>query len=289
MKGYGLLVHNCINVLIANCSYYHSYFDLSEHYYKPYMQMYGGGVGIVYDTQYSNTGYTLELSHSNMTNCSSSEPSEIGGGGGISLQAKSRFGSVRVLLSHLVLSYNTKIGFDFIHSGAGLSAVMTDNGNVSLTITNCVFFHGYANYYYARISDTTGGMYFFVDTTRVVITIQNTDLVENEGFEASEIYFQSFNSHDSSLSILNSTITHTETESLNGVSIKGCCTRVIFNNTRMRLTKQIRTGVFVDGHFQGFGSSVYLQSFRMDNCIIDRSQSVKAILFVSSIAYLIKN
>ena len=137
---------------------------------------------------------------------------------------------------------------------------MIDNGDVSLTITNCLFFHGLAFYRGTSGIEGTGGMYFFVDNTRVVITIQNTDLVENEGDITSEISFQSFNSHDSSLSILNSTITHTETQSTNGVSIKGCCTRVIFNNTRMRLTKQIGSGVFVAGHFQGFGSSANLQS-----------------------------
>ena len=136
---------------------------------------------------------------------------------------------------------------------------MTGNGYVSLTIINCLFFHGHASYEFDDIGHTgpdktggTGGMYFFVDTIRVVITIENTDLVENEGFGTSEINFLSSNSRDSSLSILNSTITHTETPSTNGVSIKGCCTRVIFNNTRMRLTKQIGSGVFVGGHLQGF-------------------------------------
>ena len=150
--------------------------------------------------------------------------------------------------------------------------------NLSLTISNCLFFHGHA------IDQGTGGMHFLVDTTRVVITIENTELVENEGHEASEIYFHSSNSHDSSLSILNSTITHTETPSLNGVSIWGCCTRVIFNNTRMRLTKQIGSGVIVEGN-----SINIMQSLIMDNCIIERSQSGIALLHVSGIAYLINN
>ena len=66
MTGYGLYVLNCDNVIITNCSYYHSALCDSSQY------QYGGGVGIVYDThQYSNTGYTLELSHSNMTKCCS--------------------------------------------------------------------------------------------------------------------------------------------------------------------------------------------------------------------------
>ena len=99
MTGCGLFVRNCINVLITNCSYYHNFYR-DRH-------MHGNGVGIVYDTQYSNTGYTLELSHSNMTNCS--------GGGGISFMLENS--SVRVLLSHLVLSYN-EVFDSFIHSGS---------------------------------------------------------------------------------------------------------------------------------------------------------------------------
>ena len=265
MTGNGLFVNNSDNVIITNCSYYHSALcDISDYEY-----LYGAGVSIVYDTQYSNTGYTLELSHSNMTNCCT-----LQGGGGIFLNTESRFGSVRVLLSHLVLSHNSASVY---YSGAGLGALMIDSGYVSLTISNCLFFHGHA------IDQRTGGMYFSVDTTRVVITIENTDLVENESYEASEIYFQSSNSHDSSLSILNSTITHTETPSLNGVSIRGCCTRVSFNNTRMRLTKQIGSGVSVDGN------NINMQSLKMDNCIIERSQSGIALLHVSGIAYLINN
>ena len=283
MTGYGLFVLNCDHVIITNCSYYHSLWcNISrslEFNYNNGTQYaaYGGGVGIVYDTQNSNT---LELSHSNMTNCCSIQQ----GGGGIFLQAKSRFGSVRVLLSHLVLSHNSA-SHKLLNekSGAGLGAVMTGNGNVSLSISNCLFFHGHA------FGQGTGGVHFFVDTTKVVITIQNTDLVENEGFIGSEIYFQSSNSHDSSLSILNSTITHTETTSLNGVIIKGCCTRVIFNNTRMRLTKLIKSGVLVDGHNQGLGNSTDAQTMAMDNCIIEKSQSETALLHVSGIQYLINN
>ena len=62
MTGYGILVYNSGNVTVTNCSYYHSVFCNSSK---------GGAVGIVYNgsTQYSNTGYTLELSHSNMTKC----------------------------------------------------------------------------------------------------------------------------------------------------------------------------------------------------------------------------
>ena len=295
MTGYGLFVHNCDNVSIYNCSYYHS--ALCDH--GSSQSQYGGGVGIVYDTQYSNTGYTLELSHSNMTNCCSVS---TGSGGGIFLRAQHKFDSVRVLLSHLVLSQNsaTDLWMDEMDeratdgdSGAGLCAMMTGNGDVSLTISYCLFFHGISfasDYGIGR----TGGMYFNVDTTRVVIKIQNTDLVENEGEVsfASEISFYSSNSHDSSLSILNSTITHTETPSWNAVSITGCCARVMFDNTRIKLTKQSDSGVFVDGGIGQQGNVGYFtdeQSLRMDNCIIERSQSGKALLYMRGIAYLFNN
>ena len=282
MTGFGLFVHNCNNVIITNSSYYHSAVcSIIEPLHSDNEFNYrGGGIGIVYDTQYSNTGYTLELSHSNMTKCCS----VLDFGGGITLRAQSRFGSVRVLFSHLVLSHNNAVIVKnttsiAIKSGAGLGAMMTGNGNVSLTISNCLFFHGHGS------SLGTGGMYFSVDTVRVVIVIQNTDLVENEGFLTSEIYFISSNSHDSSLSILNSTTTHTETPSLNGVVIEGCCTRVIFNNTRMRFTRQIENGVFFYDH-QGIHIG---QSLRMDNCIIERSQSGIALLHVIGVKFNINN
>ena len=291
MTGYGLYVLNCDNVIITNCSYYHSALCIIgslPFIYNEYAH--GGGVGIVYDTQNSNTGYTLELSHSNMTNCCS----VLQFGGGISLQAKSRFGSVRVLLSHLVLShnsasdkYNSFFSDTVLNSGAGLGAVMIGNGNVSLTISNCIFSHGHVAMH--PFDQGTGGLYYLVDTARVVITIQNTDLVENDGIRASEIFFLSSDSHDSSLSILNSTVTHTETMSLNGVIIQGCCTRVSLNNTRMRLTNIFVSGVFADGFIQGFDNSIATQTLRMDNCIIERSQSGTALLHVRSTVYLINN
>ena len=49
MTGYGLYVLNCDNVIVTNCSYYHStvcdFNNNSSHHY--------GGVGIVHGTQYS--------------------------------------------------------------------------------------------------------------------------------------------------------------------------------------------------------------------------------------------
>ena len=102
MTGYGLYVLNCYNVIVTNCSYYHSALcNISDSQHQ-----YGGGVGIVYETQYSNTGYTLELSHSNMTKCCISNFIGIfakgGGGGGVFLMTgieltQSRFGLATVV------------------------------------------------------------------------------------------------------------------------------------------------------------------------------------------------
>ena len=59
--GYGIFFRNSDNVKITNCSYYHTKLSYRG----------SGGVGIEYNEtqQYSNTGYTLELSHSNITKC----------------------------------------------------------------------------------------------------------------------------------------------------------------------------------------------------------------------------
>ena len=82
MTGYGLFVYNSDNVIITNCSYYHS---IACTFGDLLVDSSGGAVGIEYEgsTQYSNTGYTLELSHSNMTKCCNGHIERgIGGGGG---------------------------------------------------------------------------------------------------------------------------------------------------------------------------------------------------------------
>ena len=97
MTGYGLYVLNCDNVVVTNCSYYFS--TLCDIHY-------GGGVGIVYNTQYSNTNYTLELSHSNMTKCC--DKIDLVRSGGVSLQTELGFSSATiVVLNHLILSQNS--------------------------------------------------------------------------------------------------------------------------------------------------------------------------------------
>ena len=163
MTGYGLYVLNCDNVIVTNCSYYHSTVcNISD-------SKYGGGVGIVYDTQYSNTGYTLELSHSNMTKCCNHGR----GGGGIYLGTFNEFFQVKMLFNHLKLSHN-KAGW-----GGGLTANLYGSGNVTLVISNCVFFNGSAIH--------GGGIRMKVEIQSAAITIENTDLVDNNGQYTAEI------------------------------------------------------------------------------------------------------
>ena len=219
MTGRGLYVHNCDNVTVTNCSYYHSAVCDSD---SPLFFSDGGAVGIAYNTQYSNTSYTLELSHSNMTKCcSSNNDFQTGYGGGVYLQTLG-VGSVTVVLSHLILSQNSA---EII--GGNLAVILYGHGRVTLTISNCL------------ITKSGGGgeMYFEVGNGQSSITIQNTDLVENviNDHGPSELSYRSPNSARGSLSLINSTIVHTETHSDYGVRITGCCPIVIITNTRISI------------------------------------------------------
>ena len=130
MTGYGLFLHNCGNVIVTNCSYYHSTVcDFSNNS----SQFYGGGVGIVYNTQYFVSGYKLELSHSNMTKCCSSD---TGGGLYMHLKINQAFGQANVLINHLKLSHNKGLGH-----GGGIAASLLGDGGITLVISNCILYN----------------------------------------------------------------------------------------------------------------------------------------------------
>ena len=264
MTGYGIYVHNCDNVIVTNCSYYHSALcKFSEHQWTiSYAQYhYGGAVGIVYNTQYSNTDYTLELSHSNMTKCCNNNIDYAGGGIFLKTEIESEFSSATVVLSHLILSQNSASNY-----GGNLAAILNGNSKVTLTISNCLFSHGRTY----TIIGGGGGMFFGVNT-QSSITVQNTELMENEYQGTSELYYLSPNSAQGSLSLFNSTIIHTETHSDYGVLIIGCCPTVTLTNTRIRLTKQEQFGFYIKG--------TQTQT-EMNNCQFEGSQSVGAILYL---------
>ena len=257
MTGYGLYVLNCDNVTVTNCSYYNSTVCDFSNSSSPH---YGGGVGIVYNTQYSNTGYTLELSHSNMTKCCNSYAS---GGGGVSLNTKSSFGSATVIMSHLLLVQNSAQ-----RGGGGLGASLYGDSEVNfkLTVSNCDFSHGYTD-------DSGGGMHIDA-AVQSSITIQNTDFVENVNRDVSELYYKGSGSAESSLSLINSTIVHTETHSDYGVWITGCCPLVTLNNTKIIITEQNYYVFHIKGD-QPLGTWC-----EMNNCQFQGSQSVGAILYL---------
>ena len=257
MTGYGLYVLNCDNVVVTNCSYYFS--TLCDIHY-------GGGVGIVYNTQYNNTNYTLELSHSNMTKCC--DKIDLVGSGGVSLQTELGFSSATiVVLNHLILSQNS----------GNLAALLFGNGEVTLTISNCLFSHGHSV-----------GMYFDVHDGQSSITMKNTDLVENVNDHdrgTSELYYKSSSSAQGSLSLINSTIVHTETHSDYGVQIIGCCPTVTLTNTKIRLTKQKYFGL----HIASDQSSRNSFPVHIKDCQFEKSQSVGAIFYLSVLIAYITN
>ena len=152
MTGYGLYVLNCNNVLVTNCSYYHSTVcDFSNNSSLLY-----GGVGIVYNTQYSNTDYTLELSHSNMTKCCS-----IGSGGGVYLRVQKLGFHGKLLFNHLIFSQNKAL------YGGGIVAILEGSGNVTLIVSSCDFLNGTALH-------GGGGMYIGVHM------MQSTNILLND-------------------------------------------------------------------------------------------------------------
>ena len=266
MTGYGLFVHNCDKVIVTNCSYYHSSVcNISD--------VSGGGVGIVYNTQYSNTGYTLELSYSNMTKCCS-----YGFGGGIDLDIQSKFGSARLLFSHLVLSHNKAL------YGGGFQVEMHGEDDVTLVINNCLLVHGSAltskcvGVDCDKIINGGGGMHFDV-TVQSTITIQNTQFLENFGHSVGEIYFNLVG--NVSLSILNSTIVNEETYSGYGVWIFiGHSTYVTLANTRIRFANLLYTGFYVIGSSIEYGNRP--SQFQMVNCQFERCKNVSVIVYLKN-------
>ena len=118
----------------------------------------------MYNTQYSNTGYTLELSHSNMTKCCQNDYN----GGSLYLKTFQDFGQAKVLFNHLKLFHNKA------EPGGGISADLQGNGNVTLVIS-IVF----------SLMDLlrlmVGGLRLYVSISQTAaITIENTKFVDNK-------------------------------------------------------------------------------------------------------------
>ena len=258
MTGRGLFVYNSDNVIITNCSFYHNKMSYSS----------AGGVGIEYKTQqYSNTGYTLELSHSNITKCGNT--SYLDGitqyGGGISLKTESGFDLATVVLSNLRLSQNRA---DY---GGNLAIYLLGQGKVMINISNCFISHGYAS--------VGGGMNIYAETESS-FRVENTHLVENYGLHSEISYIQNKNFYHSRFSLINSSIMHTETHSYSGVMIIAYYSTIEIMKTKVRLKKQKVAGFHVD-----------VLSVAVTNCQFERSDGVfeEAILYVKASTLLITN
>ena len=225
MSGYGLLVISCNQVMITLCSFYHSVHCASPMQYH-HLSI-GGGIGIVYN-QDSNTDYTLELSHSNMTECCNSKS-----GGGIYLNIKKQIGSAKLLFSHLVLLHNTA------RYGAGMALALShSNENISVKIRDCDFSQGHAAY--------GGGIHSHVGSS-AIISIQNTRFKENSGYYVSEIRIICYYSPaDMRVSFLNSSIQHTTSHSRVGVLITGFYTKIEVVNTKMTFANHHSMGFSLD-------------------------------------------
>ena len=218
--------------MFTNCSYYATV--CINNFTSDTSGYYDGAVGIGYDKQYSNIGYTLELSYSNITKCCSSSQ-----GGGLFLKASRHFGQAKVLFNHLKLSNNKA------YTGGGIFAFVQGNDDVTLVISNCVLFNGSAT--------TGGGMYMHGISQSADIAIENTDFVDNSGEETGEMYIfiQTHTEADVTFSMVNSTVHHTNTHSvaIYGVTvlIEGCCINVQFTNTRMTFANILQVGFLHSG------------------------------------------
>ena len=258
MTGYGLYVHNCKNVIITNCSYYHSALcnltDSSQYQYG------GGGVGIVYDTQYSNTGYTLELSHSNMTNCCGKL------GGGLTMHFLNR-GQLKSSFKNLLI-FHGKGGLQFQGGGGGISLDLSGSSNVTLIVSNCIFFNGYGH---------VGGIYIGVNIQSFNLIIDNTEFLYNSGV-ASDIVIVTSGDYLSKtnrfqISMLNSTV-FTKSHSHFGVWINTCCTTLQITNTSM---------TFVNKRFFGFlllADYISDNTIQMDGCHFIGSTGVPSVIYL---------
>ena len=265
MTGYGLLLFNCDNAIVTNCSYYHSALFGDSSFRG---RGGGGGVSIVYNTQYSNTGYTLELSHSNITKCCKFN------GGGLYLWTFQEFGQANVLFNHLKLFHNKA------KYGGAISAQLHGNGNVTLVISNCVLFNGSTGLF-------GGGLSIYVSIQSAVIRIENTDFMDNYGQLANEIgiyIVPGIHSPDVTLIMINSTVQSEAYSADFGVAIQGCCANVMLTNTSMR---------FANIKFRGFvlicTSSIIKTRIQMDSCQFIGSSGVPSIIYLFQVQANIKN
>ena len=288
MTGYGLMVKDCDQVTVTNCSYYHSVVCLTDNYSHS-----GGGVLISYNLL-SQENYSLEIIDSNMTKCCSS----LYGGGIELLTSATSSVPVNIVLCNLVFLHN-RAGH-----GGGFSAGLQGSGRVFLEIQNSHFFNCSANQY-------AGGAWLKSNTTSN-ITISQTEFVENNvdtfssgvpHFYQSELVVSCL--AKSNFSLLDSRIVHTETASDQVVNINSC-DEVTMTNTTWKIANQHYTGIVTesigqglrikDSHFEGCYnmSSVLLIKTQsrlstIDNCTFSNNTGGRSVIFLYQANCQVKN
>ena len=278
MTGYGLYVYNCNNAIITNCSYYHTALcDISVDNHSEFLS---GGIFIVYkahNIQYSNT--TLELSYSNMTKCCGIV------GGGLTIDLSHR-GQLDISFNNLKFSYNkaTRLGGGIF---ASLVSGIFGSGDVTLVVSNCIFFNGTADY--------GGGMNIDVEIPSFKLIIDTTVFLNNGGASTSDIFIVSFkHPFNTKISMINSKV-FTKSYSYCGVFINGASVHI--TNTSMRFVNKsfgfmllgidINNTIRIDGcHFNGstvVTSVIYLNAVhvRIINCLFSNNTSGHSVVKIS--------
>ena len=269
MTGYGLVVRNCGNVTVSDCSYYHS---ASFNFTNEFLEL-GGGLFIQYN-ELSNMTYTLELSRSNMTKCCS-----YFSGGGIYIETESKFGRIRLVFSDLILLNNKGL-----ESGGGLGVSMSGEGNVTFDIDHCLFANGSATK--TRHTDTSildgGGAIGCLIAVPTTITIQHSKFEENSSPSVGEILC--ILRQNASLSILNSTIINTKTYSKLAVAmILDTSAHIELNTMRIRLSNLLLQGMYLTRYRNTHPTTVNptaTPSIQIENCQFENCHNLSANIVV---------
>ena len=205
------------------------------------------------------------------------------GAGGIYLSIFSEFafGTARLLLSHLVLLQNKAM----IGGGGLATFAYENNGQLILDINHCLIANGSAQTEYCDgpadcygLLNSGGGMYFETHM-QSTIRIQNANLTENVSPDAGEIFCSL--EGNASLSILNSTIVNTETNSQSGVVIhNSVSSHIEINSVRMKFSNLLLYGLYYERQHATtipYGKVTHLQ---IRNCFLQSCRNVSAIVLL---------
>ena len=203
----------------------------------------------------------------------------VNNGGGLFLATSGKeFVKANVLFNHLKLSHNKASWL-----GGGLAASLQGNGNVTLVISNCVLFNGFAEF-------GGGGLWLFV-TIQSVITIESTEFVDNHSLQFTsdisiEIKAGTLVSPvaDITFFMLNSNVQSEQHSTYVGVFVYtvGCCTSVQLTNTSMRFANK-------PIGFKQVADIVDNARIQIDSCQFIGSYAVTSIVYLEQVRAIITN